>query len=565
MQIERPRYIVAGLAFAAISILLFSQFAIAISPSNIASFNQWTTVAGCAYMVFTDGVSYYSKNCDTGAIAFSGSTAATVFQSTFDAVTTGKTVVIREGTYAITNTLTLTKPVVIDGQGGAVLNKASDYAGTSKAIFNIASSDVIIQRLKLLDSIQASATKLVVSQPSTNIRNIVLQDMTIQNAGFQAIVISSTGTSTISNVLIERVIVNSTTNGAGIVIGKGAGSVTIRDSRIHNPGHSAIDIWGCDQFIKIQGNLIDKTTNTAGIGVAITNYRDSDTESGNCKEISVTDNRFLGAIEFDDVLVHGEAEKVVIQRNFMTNAVGRDGVKITFHDLTPDRYAKEVFVKDNIIANAVGHGVSIVSTGTNEFPAFEVSGNYIKEVRKNGIDFTSAVKRSIVSNNMIYNAGLDAVADRAGIHLRITTNTTVYGNQIYLNGSATWSVYEENSSNNNVIFGNNVNKVMSISGASTQLFRNEGYKTENTFQSGTFSINSTGVKTVTTAHGLSKTPAAEDCIAVVLEVTNIDDWAYDWIKQDGIDATNVTFKVKVGTASATSGATARLGIWCVRA
>jgi hypothetical protein len=102
--------------------------------------------------------------------------------------------------------------------------------------------------------------------------------------------------------------------------------------------------------------------------------------------------------------------------------------------------------------------------------------------------------------------------------------------------------------------------VLLASGATTKMRRNYGYATENSVLSPTFAIDSTGIKTVTIPHGLNITPAKEDCALTVVEETDVDDWRYDFLKVDTIDATNVTVKVNVCQASATAGATARLAL-----
>ena len=78
--------------------------------------------------------------------------------------------------------------------------------------------------------------------------------------------------------------------------------------------------------------------------------------------------------------------------------------------------------------------------------------------------------------------------------------------------------------------------------------------------SDTFAIDSTGIKTVVIPHGLLVTPAKQKCGLTVLENTNVDDWAYNLLKVDAVDATNVTAKINVSTASATGEATAKLGL-----
>ncbi len=82
----------------------------------------------------------------------------------------------------------------------------------------------------------------------------------------------------------------------------------------------------------------------------------------------------------------------------------------------------------------------------------------------------------------------------------------------------------------------------------------------NKVLSDSFAIDSTGVKTVTIAHGLDITPSKEDCQLTVVEETDVDDWRFDLLKVDSVDATNVTAKIHVSTASATAGATAKLAL-----
>jgi hypothetical protein len=78
--------------------------------------------------------------------------------------------------------------------------------------------------------------------------------------------------------------------------------------------------------------------------------------------------------------------------------------------------------------------------------------------------------------------------------------------------------------------------------------------------SATFAIDSTGIKTVTTAHGLIDTFAAKDVVLTVIEDTNVDDWAFNLLKVESVDTTNVVAKINVSTASGTGAATAKLGI-----
>jgi hypothetical protein len=78
--------------------------------------------------------------------------------------------------------------------------------------------------------------------------------------------------------------------------------------------------------------------------------------------------------------------------------------------------------------------------------------------------------------------------------------------------------------------------------------------------SASFAIDSAVIVSVTTAHGLSITPALKDISVTIVQDTAVDDWACGYVKVVSVDATNVVCKVNVTVASATSGAKARLGI-----
>ena len=86
-----------------------------------------------------------------------------------------------------------------------------------------------------------------------------------------------------------------------------------------------------------------------------------------------------------------------------------------------------------------------------------------------------------------------------------------------------------------------------------------------TWASGTanFAIGSTGVKTVTVAHNLDFTPSLDDVTVSIKENTAVDDFALGFVKKTAVDATNVTLKINVTTASATGAATATASIMSI--
>ena len=87
-----------------------------------------------------------------------------------------------------------------------------------------------------------------------------------------------------------------------------------------------------------------------------------------------------------------------------------------------------------------------------------------------------------------------------------------------------------------------------------------GITKATTLLSADFAIDGIAVVTVTTAHGLSSTPNIQDVQLTVSESTDVDDWAYGFVKVESVDATNVVAKVSVAIASLTAGAKAKLNI-----
>lgn len=86
------------------------------------------------------------------------------------------------------------------------------------------------------------------------------------------------------------------------------------------------------------------------------------------------------------------------------------------------------------------------------------------------------------------------------------------------------------------------------------------YAVEQNVLSGTFAIDSTGIKTVTIAHGLPVTPTIGQIQLTVTEDTDTDAWTYGFVKVESVDATNVTAKVYV-TSTAPAAATAKLAMY----
>lgn len=101
---------------------------------------------------------------------------------------------------------------------------------------------------------------------------------------------------------------------------------------------------------------------------------------------------------------------------------------------------------------------------------------------------------------------------------------------------------------------------VSDSSTSAHYSKNKGYKTESVLLSAGLAIDSTGTKSDTIAHGLQVTPSIQSCALSLVRVSAVTDpiFGYWWV--ESTDATNVTVRLRVTTASATGGATCKLSL-----
>ena len=104
-------------------ILLFSTVAIvthALTPAfTTGPIGPGSFVEGCSYILFTDGTNSFSRNCLTGAIDFTGSSAATVLQQTVNAmeqsISLGGTYYMTAGSIYVYGLLTLSSSIDLTG------------------------------------------------------------------------------------------------------------------------------------------------------------------------------------------------------------------------------------------------------------------------------------------------------------------------------------------------------------------------------------------------------------------------------------------------------------------
>lgn len=95
--------------------------------------------------------------------------------------------------------------------------------------------------------------------------------------------------------------------------------------------------------------------------------------------------------------------------------------------------------------------------------------------------------------------------------------------------------------------------LLTDNGSQTIIRDVSGLRTENAVTVSA-AIDSTGVKTLTIPHGLAVTPNLRDVSLTLVRNTNVSDWTWRFLDVTAADATNVTARLNVLTASATGGA-----------
>jgi hypothetical protein len=124
-------------------------------------------------------------------------------------------------------------------------------------------------------------------------------------------------------------------------------------------------------------------------------------------------------------------------------------------------------------------------------------------------------------------------------------------------------VVDASAANTKIIGGHvsgNATSQIGNAGTGTVIRDVDGYVTENFVESASLALDSTGSKVATIAHGLAAAPDPKKCTIVHIRETAVFDHIIGFYQVEGIDATNITVRARVTTASGTAGATFKLGV-----
>ena len=194
-------------------------------------------------MVYIDVSSILAKNCKTGANDYSGTVAATVINNAIGALpATGGRVILKDGTYTITTTITLDDHVALQGEvtgssevGGVklILGAAVDLITLTGGV---GSHKVFprIENLYLEGNGRAYAGKHAINMAKVSFP--LIHDLRIQNFDGAGIYWDSVFNGTIENVAIDNCGQNVGGTNYSIFLGGSEGNA---DVRLHNVAQSS--------------------------------------------------------------------------------------------------------------------------------------------------------------------------------------------------------------------------------------------------------------------------------------------------------------------------------------
>jgi hypothetical protein len=489
-----------------------------------------------SYVIFKLGQECYSRNGLTGALDFSGSNATAVIQSTINAMNEGGSIVLRNGSYEITNTIQLLgrHNLTFRGEGWAtrligvgdhtILRIGSRQGGGMDVCSGIRISDLNIDGSK--QTKQAIAPELNLNgigiEVSTGCDVIHLENLYIYGTGSDSIYGYYPGRTFVTKNIIEG---HRTYWGA-----------------IHVHAGMSYPDW-IHPFV-ITENIIRNGSGGIKHGTIIANNWITNITACTAP---------TGAIVAGGDVPTNEMWASMITGNYIFYAKGYTGSIHTWDG--------RVMVEGNCIVGGTGYS-AIEVVGPHNL----VLGNEIRLHDSRAIRLTSATE-CLIANNIIEDVARGS-AVRTPITLRAnSTYNQIVNNHIYCTEPpySYYGIEEESTLDDFNIIERNIIRGVAVKGivtrgANTTVNHNVGFLTENSILSTPFAVDSTGIKTISIAHGLDIIPAMEDCLPFVVEDTPVDDWAYDLLIIASVDATNVTVKIDVSNASSVPGATAMIAV-----
>jgi len=292
-----------------------------------------------SYVIWTDGTNYYAKNGSTGKIDYSGTNASTVIQNAINSLSAGGKIYIRKGIYTITNTITLSDGITLEGE----IRASGKYYDTKGTILR-GSADPILK---------VTVNKDQLYQNLIEIRNIRIEPTTSNTA----ILVSPQNMLDGLNIINVGIVPKTLQTGYGIVLD--ATQYPIINTLIHR-----VELWYLDKAIWGKGIHISDSTVT----YYLTTLTISKSTFERCKTAirlegawtTVINNNIVENSEYNGVEIYTSGN-VWITNNHFENNPFRTGV--TGYDLviqgepTLNRYANAIHIRENMFGsrNAVAN------------------------------------------------------------------------------------------------------------------------------------------------------------------------------------------------------------------
>lgn len=504
---------------------------------------------------------------------------ATVIQAALDALADGGRLLIGKGTYLISAILTLASKsnVVVEGQGHATVIKQKNTTNLA-SIFDLTSiTNCQIRNLEIdgnkANNAVASTVGILVDGISD--RNVIEHVNVFRCRGDGISLNGATASDSVNRNKINHCHVEDV-NGSGIEVVKRTGGAAARNiisqNYILDTGNHGIVSTGAN-YTLIQGNDVYRPgqnySSGFGHGIAV----DGNSGTDGCEGVkvlgnTVTDAKDNGAEKSNGIEVADGVSNVVIANN-VVKTIG-NGYGIYYGGALAVSQRAEI--TGNIVeACTGGSGIEVEGVNfANRSKDIVIANNECRRNGKHGI-LIDKVQYVVCKNNLCIEND-QGQTNNDGIRVGSVKDVIVEGNLCYdEQGTKTQNyaiaVFSNTDVITNVVIRNNrtpANASGTISlgtvgaGSTITVAHNDGFVTEANLLSGTFAIDATGVKTVTIAHGLSAAPTKQEVCISVVEETDVDDWAFNLLKVESVDATNIVVKINVSTQSATAAATARI-------
>ena len=468
--------------------------------ATVATYNNLAGARDCSYLISTNGSTIYAQNCNTGAIDYSGTSAATVIQSAINALSSGGKVFIKAGTYTITSNIKPASNVVVQGEG--MNNTILKVSGTNGVW--IKNDATAMSNFSIMDmTLDGSSTSNALVNFNSNADNFnIIRCYLKSSASFLAFHVGN----------VENSIFDGTGNvGTNDLLAGFVANSHITNNVFKNAPQEGLTS-GSTANATITGNQF----------ISIGTKAISLESSGKIQNVVIADNVFRGSGTYDVQLFNSGFP---IGNITIANNIGQSGVTIgqngasNYNTVIGNKFAfisvsngVDNTISNNYLSGGTGNGAIVLFSGSSKS---RVIGNLIYNASQNGI-WVQASNYNTIIGNFIDSPGLGAANTYDGIQLLTsglaTNNNIISGNTILAATGITRYGINVNSGTNHIITGNDLTGTFATSGLNLAgsgpggdiVKFNKGFVTENR---GTGTIAS-GTTSVVINHGLGFAPTA---------------------------------------------------------